>query len=116
LHRYTGPRRWRRKVLGSIVYGVILPFGVLTAFTPLWPLSIVCMLLYLLSTIRILAGRLRSGDGIYIATAYSIVTTLCKSAMALGTIRCFTDWAFGRIPKIIEFRKIPLTDGNNQSH
>jgi glycosyltransferase involved in cell wall biosynthesis len=105
LHHATGPRRWRRRAVGSVIYGIVLPTIALASSVLFWPIALVCLLLYLLLPVRLAVGRIRRGDDWRLALAHGGITTICKSAMAVGVLRCIAERTLGRNAKLIEYKK-----------
>jgi GT2 family glycosyltransferase len=104
LHAKSGPRRWRSRAVGNIAYGVVLPGMFPLALTPVWPIGVAAVLLYLSLLVRFALGRLRRGDPPATAIAYGAVITWCKTGAALGVLRYLVERWSGRRTALIEYR------------
>jgi len=105
MHRTDGPSRWRRRTIGSLIYGMVLPFGMLIGAAFAWQLAVLCGVLYASLPLRLAVARLRHGDSVWISAMHGGLTTVCKSAMAAGVLRCLFERAFGKKATLIEYKR-----------
>lgn len=105
LHRRTGPKRWVRRTIGAIAYGLLLPFAVAFGWLWHWGVSVAAACLMVLLFGRLLIWRLRRADSIGIAVAYAAIVTACKTAQAMGAMKFLTGRLLGRTQGIIEYKR-----------
>jgi GT2 family glycosyltransferase len=104
LHPRTGPARWRRRTLGNVGYGLILPLAFVVGVLAYRPLAAFALAIYLLLVGRLAAGRLRRRDPVRVAFAYALATTVCKVAASIGVLKLAVSRITRRDPVLMEYK------------
>lgn len=104
LHHATGPKRWLRRTLGHVFYGLLLPVAGIVALLTSWPAALIVVVLYGLLVGRLAAWRLGRGDPVPVALSYAVVTAVCKVAAGIGVLKFLKSSLTGRRSSLIEYK------------
>ncbi|HYE01619.1 MAG TPA: glycosyltransferase [Phycisphaerales bacterium] len=104
-HARTGPARWRRRALGAVAYGLMLPAALVVALALFWPAAVALASVYVLLAARIFRWRVRRGDEWRVALLYALATTICKTAAGLGVVKFLWGRITGRRHGLFEYKR-----------
>lgn len=104
LHHATGPRRWLRRTIGHVFYGLLLPLVGVIALVVYWPAALIVLTIYGLLVVRMGLWRLRRNDPLPVALSYAVLTTVCKVAAGLGVLKFLKSSLTGRRSSLIEYK------------
>jgi GT2 family glycosyltransferase len=118
-HRRGAGRSWAERALGNLIYGALLPAGVVVLVLAYWPagaLSGLALSAWLaviaLAYTRLFARLLRHARGTGASwgtsVAYALLNLVCKAANALGALRFCLGRISGRRPTVLDWRAAEL--------
>ncbi|MEJ1472111.1 MAG: glycosyltransferase family 2 protein [Candidatus Sedimenticola sp. (ex Thyasira tokunagai)] len=111
-----GPgRRWSRRVISVIGYGIVLPPVAVISGTIYWPVSISIILIYLSLIFRLTRHRHKAGDKLKYSFAYGAVVTVCKTAVALGACKFYLSKLVGHKTVLIEYKPLHVKENEPES-
>jgi GT2 family glycosyltransferase len=103
-HGKTRCRRWRRRALGNVAYGAVLPLGLPISLWLWWPGALIIAAVYAALIARIAADRWRRGDRAGFAVLYGAMLAVLKVAAAGGTIKYGIDRLRHRQSRLMEYK------------
>jgi GT2 family glycosyltransferase len=104
VQRRNGPKRWMKRTLGHLAYGLVIPPAMAVAAVFWWPGVLLGAAVYLLLIARLAMWRLGRGDELDVALTYAAITAVCKIAAGIGALKYFAGRLTGKEATIFEYK------------
>jgi hypothetical protein len=104
LHARSPVGIWRREARSNWFWGLVVPAVAVLAAPFSWGLSLFLLLGYPVLYWKVRRGRLRRGDDPKTAGLYARYCVLSKFPQVAGQLRYWTNRAFGRRNRLIEYK------------
>jgi hypothetical protein len=105
-NRRGSGRRWLRKNVSILFYGLVLPLSVPVLLLIWWPLALVPVLLCLRLVWMLSRDARRRGVRGRVAVQYGLLSAVCKSASAMGVLRFILGRLTGNRRSLIEYKGV----------
>lgn len=107
VQRAHGPKRWMKRTLGHLFYGIILPPVIAAGAWFWWPSVLLGLAVYSVLFARLAKWRLGRKDKPDVALTYALITTVCKIAAGIGALKYFIGRVMGKEARIFEYKAAP---------
>jgi GT2 family glycosyltransferase len=105
-NRRGSGRRWLRKNVSILFYGLVLPLSVPVLLLIWWPLALVPVLLFLRLVWMLSRDARRRGVRGRVAVQYGLISAVCKTASAMGVLRFILGRLTGNRRSLIEYKGV----------